>query len=740
MASTRSADELFLIGIRNLEPLVNLNQLPTQRQVLQRFHYYLKESKSVRDASHLTVEELAIVWSRAAVPLILKTHAVEKLEKIHNSWLLLKKNKGRHSSAAQQEREIAFAAQLESLFDIAHADALTMIRIEEDRKFLDDQRTERKMFMSTEDKELAKKRERAEQRWLKEEARRKKVLALSSSAAAASATDSLAEYDSSDTDDSNDYQPTPAKKEHKQTGSSVTASLLFDSNITGALDRNKTSDREAVRLMVPIVAALGHDPSSLPLSRSTIHRMRQKARKEFAEATLAEYNPCCPLVVHWDGKILPEIFGQGKVDRLPILVSGDDKEKLLGVPKLAAGTGEQEAEAVYSMLNRWKLVDQVQAMSFDTTSGNTGHLNGACTLLEKKIGRELLWLACRHHVMELILSKVFTVCCGPSSAPDIPIFKRFRAVWAGIVQNDYRTLDLKEGCEDLQQSTLQFLAQMLERDRQIRDDYQELIELTMVILGSPPEAIHWRSPGPVHHARWMAKLLYAMKIILFRDQRDVFQLTRAEETRLERFVQFGVLLYSKAWTKAPLAAEAAAGDLELWNDLKNYEQIDNEVGQAARSVLERHLWYLSDETVGLALFSEQVTPEDKELLVYNLSKEPSGRKVRGNAALLKHGVRLGDFATSRTADFFTRLEIDNSFVSIPPSQWNDNEAYQTAKRRVQWLRVVNDTAERGVKLFEEFNTLLTKDEDEKQFLLQVVEANRKAVPTEAKKKDVIDAL
>lgn len=133
MASTRSADELFLIGIRNLEPLVNLNQLPTQRQVLQRFHYYLKESKSVRDASHLTVEELAMVWSRAAVPLILKTHAVEKLEKIHNSWLLLKKNKGRHSSAAQQEREIAFAAQLESLFDIAHADALTMIRIEEDR-------------------------------------------------------------------------------------------------------------------------------------------------------------------------------------------------------------------------------------------------------------------------------------------------------------------------------------------------------------------------------------------------------------------------------------------------------------------------------------------------------------------------------------------------------------------------------------------------------------------------------
>jgi len=146
--------------------------------------------------------------------------------------------------------------------------------------------------------------------------------------------------------------------------------------------------------------------------------------------------------------------------------------------------------------------------------------------------------------MELILSKVFTLCCGPSSAPDIPIFKHFRAVWAGIVHNDYRILDLKEGCENFQQSTLQFLTEMLGSGRQIRDDYQELIELTMVILGSLPQAIHWRSPGPVHHARWMAKLLNAMKIILFRDQRDVFQLTKAEETRLERFVQFGALLHS----------------------------------------------------------------------------------------------------------------------------------------------------------------------------------------------------
>jgi len=58
---------------------------------------------------------------------------------------------------------------------------------------------------------------------------------------------------------------------------------------------------------------------------------------------------------------------------------------------------------------------------------------------------------------------------------------------------------------------------------------------------------------------------------------------------------------------------------------------------------------------------------------------------------------------------------------------------------VQQLRVVNDTAERGVKLFVEFNQLITNDEEEKQFLLEVVEANRKAIPTQTTKKSAIGA-
>ena len=309
-----------------------------------------------------------------------------------------------------------------------------------------------------------------------------------------------------------------------------------------------------------------------------------------------------------------------------------------------------------------------------------------------------------------------------------------------MTHENYRDLEIDEKTYIFRESTVSFLSEVTQKELKIRDDYQELIELTMIVLGSPPAKIHWRAPGPVHHARWMAKLIYGIKIFLFRDQRHVFNLTKKEENQLHRFVQFGALLYTKVWIEAPLAAEAPGNDLVLWVDLGKYEVVDHEISQVARKVLAKHLWYLSDETVGLALFSDKVSPNKKAKIVAGLTKEPGERNVHSKMAIITDGTSLGEFATAQTSNLFLHLGIDQSFLAFPPDEWNGNEDFLRGKDRVRRLRVVNDTAERGVKLFEDFNKLITNDEEDKQFLLQVVEANRKAVPTEATKHSVVDAI
>ena len=58
MASTRQSNEIFLIGLYERVSLIALNQLPTNRKVLQRFHQHLKDVISVKNSSHATVDEL----------------------------------------------------------------------------------------------------------------------------------------------------------------------------------------------------------------------------------------------------------------------------------------------------------------------------------------------------------------------------------------------------------------------------------------------------------------------------------------------------------------------------------------------------------------------------------------------------------------------------------------------------------------------------------------------------------
>ena len=67
----------------------------------------------------------------------------------------------------------------------------------------------------------------------------------------------------------------------------------------------------------------------------------------------------------------------GPEDRLPILVSGKDVTKLVGVPKLDFSSGDAISEACVAKTRAWGLEEGVSAMSFDTTVSNIGTETGS---------------------------------------------------------------------------------------------------------------------------------------------------------------------------------------------------------------------------------------------------------------------------------------------------------------------------------------------------------------------------
>ena len=120
------------------------------------------------------------------------------------------------------------------------------------------------------------------------------------------------------------------------------------------------------------------------------------------------------------------------MDRVAVLVTGGGIEQLLAVPKIGRGTGQEQCDACLRALEDWHLKPMVRGLVFDTTASNTGLRIGACTLIDKALNTELVWLACRHHVFEVMLSDVFSATLGPTRGPDIALFKRFQKMWPYI--------------------------------------------------------------------------------------------------------------------------------------------------------------------------------------------------------------------------------------------------------------------------------------------------------------------
>jgi len=63
------------------------------------------------------------------------------------------------------------------------------------------------------------------------------------------------------------------------------------------------------------------------------------------------------------------------------------------------------------------------------------------------------------------------------------------------------------------------------------------------------------------------------------------------------------------------------------------------------------------------------------------------------------------------------MKMDQMFLTESPVSWNDQPGYLMDRKLVQGIQVTNDTAERGMALIQEYNRLVTHDEDQLQLLM-----------------------
>ena len=226
--------------------------------------------------------------------------------------------------------------------------------------------------------------------------------------------DTLIEENANDSQTNTNVSNRSHHRIHK-TGTTLTLPFDFvqDECFVTVARRTGTSSSHLQLLLSTIIEIGGGDKDKVNISYSHIHRSVSQGTQEISQNIQLNWQAPEHILVHFDDKLTRCLNNQSinvKEKRLPVVVTGDNKTKLLGVPslgsKLSKIYGATVCSSVLTLLDKWKCTNNVIGLVFDTTNCNTGYKTGACITIQRHIGRPLFWIPCRHHIGEIILSEV----------------------------------------------------------------------------------------------------------------------------------------------------------------------------------------------------------------------------------------------------------------------------------------------------------------------------------------------
>ena len=118
---------IFLIG--HTDTAIRGSKLPSRLQVLRYFFYRVHElSETIHETKVEVAKSVIGFWQKARIPTKKDCHVNKQILDLYKEWRSLQKSASRRSEL-QISRERAFVETLPDLFDIAHENALTDIKI-----------------------------------------------------------------------------------------------------------------------------------------------------------------------------------------------------------------------------------------------------------------------------------------------------------------------------------------------------------------------------------------------------------------------------------------------------------------------------------------------------------------------------------------------------------------------------------------------------------------------------------
>ncbi|KAG0719075.1 hypothetical protein GWK47_051235 [Chionoecetes opilio] len=130
------------------------------------------------------------------------------------------------------------------------------------------------------------------------------------------------------------------------------------------------------------------------------------------------------------------------------------------------------------LLEAWGLTGVITALVFDTTASNSGVHRGAAKLLEQQLDRKVFCLACRHHILEVLVGAIWENLFGKVKSPENPWFKHFKDAWTDLTTDNPTTLSIRQKwLNKKKKECKEILQEILRSEKPPRADYVRWLSL-----------------------------------------------------------------------------------------------------------------------------------------------------------------------------------------------------------------------------------------------------------------------
>ena len=127
-------------------------------------------------------------------------------------------------------------------------------------------------------------------------------------------------------------------------------------------------------------------------------------------------------------------------------------------------------------------------------------------------------------------------------------------------------------------------------------------------------------PGAHHHARFMGKELYILKMDLLKDQLSF--LTVNEKDQISQLAIFTALYQAIWFLQCNVAVSAPYSTLQCFDQMVKFTEFNLHLAFTICDILVNHTWYLSESWVVVSLVDEDCPEEERRAVADQLLANP----------------------------------------------------------------------------------------------------------------------